>query len=411
MSTLSEDNVTEVVCLDERKRNQMQGRIQRMMSLQDSSWEAGGGSKNLVKRLSNLALEVAEQNLGEWADDDTIVNSAVRYLKGSPGEERPVWLDVTRIAAMLGYRLGLRHPGTRFSVKSRRYASGDSIRVVWTDGPPEDDVREVAGGYGSLRLKSGTDVYRRVSHWLIPGQGGRNPLVLREDTANASGEVAPRPDDGIWAVSGADHIDCKRQITDYELRAREVIEWLGGLDETSDWEPPLYVQACRIVEAHRLDEPLADTFARVLEREAYYRGLWDPSFRNREVVNVVHGELTVYDLIEARQEGTQRMLRQHRAGLGLVSLFIAKDRVNVYTDRSLPVAALRFGGPASGALWVGGDLVGEFDARFPETLELMRIEEGLKTPPALHGVDPLAYLLTRLAETRQEALYEHKTSF
>jgi hypothetical protein len=76
---------------------------------------------------------------------------------------------------------------------------------------------------------------------------------------------------------------------------------------------------------------------------------------------------------------------------------VLHDRVNVYLKSSeMPVAVLRFGGPSSGALWMGGDLIGEFRREPGGALMVVEIEDGFKKPTPIEDTDPIAYLLARL---------------
>ena len=76
---------------------------------------------------------------------------------------------------------------------------------------------------------------------------------------------------------------------------------------------------------------------------------------------------------------------------------VLRDRVNIYLKSSeLPVGVLRFGGPSSGALWVGGDLIAEFRKEPTGSFVVVEIEDGFKKPTPIEGADPIMYLLNRL---------------
>ena len=79
------------------------------------------------------------------------------------------------------------------------------------------------------------------------------------------------------------------------------------------------------------------------------------------------------------------------------ALFALNDRINVYLESSdKPVAVLRFGGQYSGALWLGGDLVGEFRKDPSGSFVVVEIENGFKRSAPLTGADPIKYLLDLL---------------
>lgn len=80
-------------------------------------------------------------------------------------------------------------------------------------------------------------------------------------------------------------------------------------------------------------------------------------------------------------------------------LLVHRDQVSVFLASSdEPVATLRFGSSYSGALWIAGDVIGEFykDPR-GGPFTVIEIQEGFKKPHPKENVDPIAYLLERLA--------------
>lgn len=79
-------------------------------------------------------------------------------------------------------------------------------------------------------------------------------------------------------------------------------------------------------------------------------------------------------------------------------LVVFGNRINVFLQSSeSPVATLRFGGPFSGALWLGGALVGEFIKEHTTgAFVVVEIEDGFKKPNPIEDKDPIRYLLERL---------------
>ena len=57
------------------------------------------------------------------------------------------YLDVARVAKLIRKSIKEACPGTKFSVRSSRYAGGSSIDISWTDGPTENQVRELASKF------------------------------------------------------------------------------------------------------------------------------------------------------------------------------------------------------------------------------------------------------------------------
>lgn len=50
-------------------------------------------------------------------------------------------------------------PNTRFSVTSQNYSGGDSVGIVWTDGPEREAVRAVSDKYQMGEFNGMTDSY------------------------------------------------------------------------------------------------------------------------------------------------------------------------------------------------------------------------------------------------------------
>jgi conjugative element/phage-associated large polyvalent protein len=69
-------------------------------------------------------------------------------------------IDTADVAKLIRVELKKTFPATKFSVNSKRYAGGSSIRVSWTDGPTKKRVEDVIGHFhgasfdGMIDLKS-----------------------------------------------------------------------------------------------------------------------------------------------------------------------------------------------------------------------------------------------------------------
>ena len=65
--------------------------------------------------------------------------------------EQTKYMDVTAVAKLVRRSLKEAFPDVKFSVRSKSYSGGSSIRVRWTDGPSEPEVKAVVerfeGGY------------------------------------------------------------------------------------------------------------------------------------------------------------------------------------------------------------------------------------------------------------------------
>ena len=80
-----------------------------------------------------------------------------------------------------------------------------------------------------------------------------------------------------------------------------------------------------------------------------------------------------------------------------IELVLQLDRILAYRgDEDRPVAVLRFGGPHSGAIWIDGQLVGEYDKGLDGEFVVIEIESGFKRPSSRRQEDPVAHLVRRV---------------
>lgn len=63
------------------------------------------------------------------------------------GEERQMteYMDATEVAKVARRELRKAFAGTKFYVRTSKYAGGSSLRVRWVDGPTKDAVDEIVG--------------------------------------------------------------------------------------------------------------------------------------------------------------------------------------------------------------------------------------------------------------------------
>ena len=84
----------------------------------------------------------------------------------------------------------------------------------------------------------------------------------------------------------------------------------------------------------------------------------------------------------------------------VVDLFLQTDRILAYRDNeATPAAILRFGGPHSGAIWMNGEVIGEYHKNLDGRFMLVEIEEGFKLPDSMREQDPLAHVVNCLRQT------------
>ncbi len=58
-------------------------------------------------------------------------------------QARPRYLDTAEVAKIVRQELKTAYPAIKFSVRSKVYTGGSSIRVSWEDGPTQADVRRI----------------------------------------------------------------------------------------------------------------------------------------------------------------------------------------------------------------------------------------------------------------------------
>ena len=81
----------------------------------------------------------------------------------------------------------------------------------------------------------------------------------------------------------------------------------------------------------------------------------------------------------------------------VIALFLQSDRILAYKgDDSTPFGILRFGGPHSGAIWLNGDLIGEYDKNLEGDFIVVEIEDGFMDFETRRTEDPIAFLIGRV---------------
>ncbi len=79
-----------------------------------------------------------------------------------------------------------------------------------------------------------------------------------------------------------------------------------------------------------------------------------------------------------------------------VALFLQSDRILAYRGEEVtPFGLLRFGGPHSGAIWMDGQLIGEYDKTLDGEFFVVEVEDGFLSPELRRKEDPVAYLIEK----------------
>ena len=74
------------------------------------------------------------------------------------------WIDTPEVAKIIRKELKAAYPDTKFSVRSSRYAGGSSIRVHWTDGPTDGQVKQITSKYEGATFDGMIDLQSYVDH-------------------------------------------------------------------------------------------------------------------------------------------------------------------------------------------------------------------------------------------------------
>lgn len=104
----------------------------------------------------------------------------------------PKHLSTTECARMIRKLLAQAFEGTKFGVRSRRYAGGSSITVKWVDGPLRDAVQAIAQQLEGSRFDGMTDMKESMGPRMVAGE-----LILPM----------------------VDYVFCEREVTDFDARA------------------------------------------------------------------------------------------------------------------------------------------------------------------------------------------------
>ena len=99
-------------------------------------------------------------------------------------------------------------------------------------------------------------------------------------------------------------------------------------------------------------------------------------------------------LTEAAKAVSTSVRRRTEANGMPIEMILQVDRILVYRgDEDTPFAILRFGGPHSGAIWIDGQFVGEYEKDRDGNFVVVEVEAGFKQPDSRRQQDPFAHLV------------------
>ena len=86
-----------------------------------------------------------------------------------------------------------------------------------------------------------------------------------------------------------------------------------------------------------------------------------------------------------------------------VAIYLQSDRIHVYrgSDQE-PFATLRFGGPYSGAIWINGEVSGEYEKDSDGRFIVTEIDSGFRMPDSRREQDPVSHVLEVLRDRLQK---------
>lgn len=86
-----------------------------------------------------------------------------------------------------------------------------------------------------------------------------------------------------------------------------------------------------------------------------------------------------------------------------VAIYLQPDRIHVYRDNDPePFATLRFGGPHSGAIWIDGEVAGEYEKDSDGRFIITEIDSGFRMPDSRRERDPVRHILEVLRDRMRE---------
>lgn len=126
---------------------------------------------------------------------------------------RAQYIDTVQVARLIRASLKESFPGTKFSVRSERYAGGSSINIGWTDGPTERQVEAISARFQGASFDGMTDL-KSYHQSILDGEPARFMadfvFVRRRMTreyAQRCGERAAQRfglDPSRWTLAGSD---------------------------------------------------------------------------------------------------------------------------------------------------------------------------------------------------------------
>lgn len=126
------------------------------------------------------------------------------------------YISTVEQAKLIRAQLKKKFPGTKFQVKSHKYAGGSSINIHWNNGPTQPEVDKIVEPFSGGGFDGMIDMAYSVETWLLPdgsaaygkssGTGGSR--------GSAQGYDNPPPVEGAKLVHfSAHYVSTNRHLT------------------------------------------------------------------------------------------------------------------------------------------------------------------------------------------------------
>ena len=146
------------------------------------------GQDEVLQILKNARAEeerkISEKKLAQKTFQDEIerLKTAPEYSRLSQEQK-----GVAQVTANIRKELKAAYPGVKFSVRVRHT---DSVTVIWTDGPKEDDIKTIVGKYRLGHFNSMEDIYEYCETPFNKVYGGVSYLFTNREFSDVLTEKA-----------------------------------------------------------------------------------------------------------------------------------------------------------------------------------------------------------------------------
>ncbi len=131
------------------------------------------------------------------------------------------YIDVADTAKIVRKELKRHFPGTKFSVRSSRYAGGASIDISYTDGPRQRDVDALLAGFSGKRFDGMIDLAYSADSYYCDEHGAGVYRTYGHSYDNDKDVNAPCCLAARVVHYGADYVHSSREVSDELIASLE----------------------------------------------------------------------------------------------------------------------------------------------------------------------------------------------